>query len=104
LPYADINNYHGSLILGMNQLYISPSEFVFNQTGENPFRLLLFGHFFYNTKPKFIFSTGNYYLLANYPEEKSEPSKEAINLLSLALDDLRRAEILEQKMDEKASN
>ena len=104
LPYADINNYHGSLILGMNQLYINPSEFVFNQTGENPFRLLLFGHFFYNTKPKFAFSSGNYYLLANNPEEKSKLSEEAINLLSLALDDLRRAEILEQKMDEKASN
>ncbi|MGC9004926.1 MAG: glycosyl hydrolase family 28-related protein [bacterium] len=104
LPYAEIENYHGTLILGMNQFYVNPSEFIINQKGENPFNLLLFGHFFYNTKAKFSFTKGNFHLLANYPEDKNKvPAKEALQLLSLALDDLRRAELLEQMMDIKAS-
>lgn len=98
--YADIVNYHGSLVLGMNQFYVNPKVFLFNQRGENPFALLLFGHFFYNTQPKFLFSSGRTYLLANYPEKKGEISPQALELLSSALDDLRKTGHLEvQTMD-----
>lgn len=91
-PYADIVNYSGSLILGMNQFYVNPKTFVFCQKGENPFYLLLFGHFFYNTEANFQFSTGKAYKLANYPGEKlNGVSNEALTLLSLSLDDIRKA-------------
>lgn len=95
-PYADIINYHGSLVLGMNQFYVNPKTFVFNQEGDNPFALLLFGHFFYNTQAKFSFSSGKVYELANYPEEtQGRVPMEALRLLQLALDELRKVGRLE---------
>ncbi len=98
--YADIVNYHGSLILGMNQFYINPKVFVFTQRGENPFSLLLFGHFFYNTQTNFLSSLGKFYTLANYPEEtRREVSAEALSLLSLALDRMRRVGSLDVNLD-----
>ncbi|MBC7327396.1 right-handed parallel beta-helix repeat-containing protein [bacterium] len=90
-PYADIVDYKGSLILGMNQFYVNPKEFVFNQKGENPFSLLIFGHFFYNTKVKLNLASGRAYLVANYPEEIREINLEAIEMLSDALDGMRKA-------------
>lgn len=103
-PYADVVNYHGSLVLGMNQFYVNPKVFVFTQRGGNPFTLLLFGHFFYNAKTDFLFSSGKFYALANYPQETvGEVSAEALNLLSTALDELRKAGRLEASLGMSAS-
>ncbi|MFN4180416.1 MAG: hypothetical protein ACK4I8_08890, partial [Armatimonadota bacterium] len=104
-PYADVVNYHGSLVLGMNQLYVNPKVFVFTQRGENPFSLLLFGHFFYNTKTKFLFSSGKFYTLANYPEGATEEvSTEVLSLLSLTLDELRKAGRLDASLGMSVSD
>jgi len=82
--------------LGMNQFYVNPKTFIFNQKGDNPFSLLLFGHFFYNTQAKFSFSSGKVYELANYPEEiQGKVPVEALRLLQLALDELRKVGRLE---------
>ncbi len=104
-PYADIMNYHGALVLGMNQLYVNPKVFVFTQQGKNPFSLLLFGHFLYNTKTEFLFSSGKFYTLANYPEGTTEEvPTEVLSLLSLALDELRKAGRLDASLGMSVSD
>jgi len=52
-PALDIHGYAGRIYYGQSQFYVKPAEPRFVSSGNGPVRLLLAGHFWYRTKPKF---------------------------------------------------
>ena len=52
-PVFDIRDYSGQIYYGQSQFYVEPKEPRFVSRGTRPVRLILAGHFWYDTSPRF---------------------------------------------------
>lgn len=90
-PVVGIRDYGGRVYYGQSQFYIDPKEPKFVATGTRPVRLILAGHFWYNTTP--IFELGPAVTLTTIgnrgvPDQGVDEG--ALEAMAAALDDLRR--------------
>jgi len=105
-PVFDIRNYAGRIYYGQSQFYIEPKEPRFVSAGTRPARLILAGHFWYDTRPRFELAPAvKLTLLGNREVPDASLDDEALGTVAAALDDLRRlgevAHRLSQKRPEK---
>jgi len=84
---------------GQSQFYIDPKEPKFVATGTRPVRLILAGHFWYNTTP--IFELGSAVTLTTIgnrgvPDQGVDEG--ALEAMAAALDDLRRLGAVDREL------
>lgn len=90
-PVFDIRNYAGQIYYGQSQFYIEPKEPRFVSEGTGAVRLILAGHFWYNTRPRFELTPAvKLTLLGNREVPDAGVDEEALSAMARALDDLRR--------------
>ncbi len=90
-PVIDIRDYAGRIYYGQSQFYTEPKEPRFVSHGTRLVRLILAGHFWYNTKPRFELGPEvKLTLVANREVPDRGVDDEALKAISAALDDLRR--------------
>ena len=98
-PVFDIRNYAGRIYYGQSQFYNEPKEPRFVSKGTRPVRLVLAGHFWYDTKPRFELGPEvKLTLLANREVPDAGVDDEAMKAIAAALDDLRRLGELDQRL------
>ena len=98
-PAIDIRDYAGRVYYGQSQFYIEPKEPRFVATGTRPVRLLLAGHFWYNTTPRFELGPAVKLTLVGNREVPDEGvDAEALRAMAGALDDLRRLGQVEREV------
>lgn len=98
-PVFDIRNYAGRIYYGQSQFYVEPKEPRFVSAGARPVRLLLVGHFWYETKPQFELGPSvSLTMLANRDVPDTGVDEDALSALAAALDDLRRLGQLEREL------
>jgi hypothetical protein len=96
-PVFDIRNYAGRIYYGQSQFYTQPKEPRFVSKGTRPVRLILAGHFWYDTKPRFELGPEvKLTLMANREVSDHGVDDEAMTAIAAALDDLRRLGELDQ--------
>lgn len=90
-PVLEIRDYAGRIYYGQNQFYNQPKEPKFISSGSRPARLILAGHFWYSTKPRFELGPEiQLTLLGNREVPDRGVDAQALTTLAEALDDLRR--------------
>lgn len=57
-PVIDIHDYAGRIYYGQSQFYTEPKEPRFVSQGSRPVSLILAGHFWYGTRPRFELGPG----------------------------------------------
>ena len=98
-PVFDIRNYAGRIYYGQSQFYVEPKEPRFVSTGTQPVRLILAGHFWYNTKPRFELGPAvRLTLVGNREVPDAGVDGEALSAMAAALDDLRRLGELDHRL------
>jgi hypothetical protein len=102
-PVFDIRDYAGRIYYGQSQFYTEPKEPRFVSKGTRPVRLILAGHFWYGTKPRFELSPEvKLTLLANREVPDAGVDDEAMSAVAAALDDLRRLGDLDRRLSQSA--
>ncbi len=90
-PVIDLRGFAGRVYYGQSQFYIEPKEPRFVASGDRPVRLMLAGHFWYNTAPRFELGPAVKLTLVGNQEVPDEGvDEEALQDMAEALDDLRR--------------
>ncbi len=98
-PVIDIRDYAGRIYYGQSQFYTEPKEPRFVSKGTQPVRLILAGHFWYGTKPRFELGPEvKLTLVANREVPDRGVNDEAMKAIAAALDDLRRLGELDQRL------
>ena len=98
-PVVDIRDYAGRIYYGQSQFYGEPKEPRFVSKGTRPVSLILAGHFWYGTKPRFELGPEvKLTLVANREVPDSGVDDEARKAIAAALDDLRRLGELDQRL------
>jgi hypothetical protein len=98
-PVFDIRDYAGRIYYGQSQFYTEPKEPRFVSKGTRPVRLILAGHFWYDTKPRFELGPEvKLTLAANREVPDRGVDDEAMKAIAAALDDLRRLGELDQRL------
>jgi hypothetical protein len=98
-PVFDIRNYAGRIYYGQSQFYTEPKEPRFVSKGTQPVHLILAGHFWYGTKPRFELGPEvKLTLVANREVPDRGVDDEAMKAIAAALDDLRRLGELDQRL------
>ena len=102
-PVFDIRNYAGRIYYGQSQFYTEPKEPRFVSKGTRPVRLILAGHFWYGTKPRFELGPEvKLTLLANREVPDAGVDDEALSAMAAALDELRRLGELDRRLAQSA--
>jgi len=102
-PVFDIRDYAGRIYYGQSQFYTEPKEPRFVSAGTQPCRLILAGHFFYDTKPRFELGPAVKLTMAGNREVADTGlDADALAAISAALDDLRRLGVLDQRLSAAA--
>lgn len=84
---------------GQSQFYVEPKEPRFLSKGSRPVRLILAGHFWYDTNPRFELGPEvKLTLPGNREVPDSGVDDEAMRAIAAALDDLRRLGELDQRV------
>jgi hypothetical protein len=90
-PVFDIRDYGGRIYYGQSQFYTQPKHPRFISSGNSPVRLVLAGHFWYETSPRFDLGQAvRLTLLGNRDVPDAGVDDEALRAIAAALDDLRR--------------
>lgn len=90
-PIITLRNYAGRVYYGQSQFYVEPQEPRFVASGSRPVRLILAGHFWYDTSPRFeLGPTVKLILIGNREVPDEGVDREALEAMAEALDDLRR--------------
>jgi len=90
-PIITLHDYAGRVYYGQSQFYIEPQEPRFVATGTRPVRLILAGHFWYNTAPRFELGPAvQLTLVGNREVPDVGADGAAMEVLGEALDDLRK--------------
>lgn len=90
-PIITLRDYAGRVYYGQSQFYVEPKEPRFVATGTRPVRLILAGHFWYNTSPRFELGPAvQLTLLGNQEVPDAGADEGAMQALGETLDDLRR--------------
>lgn len=98
-PVFDIRNYAGRIYYGQSQFYVEPKEPQFVSAGSRAVRLILAGHFWYNTRPRFELAPAvKLTLLGNREVPDAGVDDEALGAVAEALDDLRRLGHLDHRL------
>jgi len=98
-PIIDLRDYTGRVYYGQSQFYIDPKEPRFVASGDRPVRLILAGHFWYDTTPRFDLEPAVKLTLVGNREVPDEGVEgEAMNAMAAALDDLRRLGEIEREL------
>ena len=98
-PVFDLRGYAGRIFYGQSQFYIEPKEPRFVSTGNQPVRLILAGHFWYNTRPRFDLGPSvELTLIGNRDVPDAGINAGALSAMAGALDDLRRLGELDRKL------
>jgi hypothetical protein len=98
-PVFDIRNYAGRIYYGQSQFYTEPKEPRFVSKGTRPVSLILAGHFWYGTKPRFELGPEvALALLGNREVADAGVDDRAMKKVAAALDDLRRLGELDQRI------
>lgn len=98
-PVFDIRNYAGRIYYGQSQFYNQPKEPRFVSKGDRFVRLILAGHFWYGTRPRFeLGAEVELTRMANRGVLDAGVTEEAMQDLAAALDDLRRLGELDQQL------
>ena len=104
-PVFDIRDYAGRIYYGQSQFYIEPKEPRFVSTGTRPVRLILAGHFWYDTKPRFELGPEvKLTLIANREVADTGLDDEAMLAMAAALDDLRRLGAVDHRLWQETSS
>ena len=89
-PVFDIHDYAGRVYYGQSQFYIEPKEPRFVSSGTQPARLILAGHFWYDTTPKLELGPEvKLTLIGNRDVPDTGVDPQALSDIAAALDDLR---------------
>jgi len=98
-PVFDIRDYAGRIYYGQSQFYVEPKEPRFVSRGTRPVRLILAGHFWYDTKPRFELGPEvKLTMMANREVPDVGVDDESVSALAAALHDLRRLGELDQRL------
>lgn len=103
-PVFGIRDYAGRIYYGRRQFYVEPKEPRFVSKGTRSVRLILAGHFWYDTRPGFelgpevVLTT-----LGNREIPDSGADDGAMRAIAAALDDLRRLGELDQRLPRPGS-
>ncbi|MGI6417770.1 MAG: glycosyl hydrolase family 28-related protein [Thermoguttaceae bacterium] len=103
-PVFDIRDYAGRIYYGQSQFYVEPKEPRFVSKGTRSVRLILAGHFWYDTRPRFelgpevVLTT-----LGNREIPDSGVDDGAMRAIAAALDDLRRLGEFDQRLPRPGS-
>ena len=90
---------NGTFYYGQSQFYIEPKEPRFVSTGTRSARLILAGHFWYDTRPRFELGPAvSRTLLGNREVADAGVDKESVKAVAAALDDLRRLGQLDHRL------
>jgi len=90
-PIVDIRDYAGRIYYGQSQFYTEPKYPRFVSSGARPARLILAGHFWYGTQPRFqLGPAAKLTLLANAEVPDAGVDSKALDVVAAVLDDLRR--------------
>jgi hypothetical protein len=102
-PVFDIRDYAGRIYYGQSQFYNEPKQPRFVSHGERPVHLILAGHFWYDTKPRFELGPEvKLTFVANRQIPDAGVDEEAMKAMAAALDDLRRLGELDHRMGREA--
>lgn len=98
-PVISIRSYAGRIYYGQSQFYNEPKEPRIVSRGTRAIRLILSGHFWYGTKPRFELGPEvKLTLIANREVPDTGVDDQAMKAMSAALDDLRRLGELDQRL------
>ncbi len=98
-PVFDLRNYAGRIYYGQSQFYVEPQEPRFVSKGTRSARLILAGHFWYDTKPRFELGPEiRLTMPANRDVADLGIDDDAMQSIVAALDDLRRLGALDHKL------
>jgi len=98
-PVFQIRNYAGRIYYGQSQFYTEPKEPRFVSQGTRSVSLILAGHFWYRTKPRFELGPEvKLTLVANREVPDAGVDDGAMKATAAALDDLRRLGELDQRL------
>jgi len=98
-PIITLRDYGGRVYYGQSQFYIEPKEPKFVATGTRPVRLILAGHFWYNTTPRFELGPEvTLTLIGNRTVPDQGADAAALAAMAQALDDLRRLGEVERQL------
>lgn len=98
-PVFDIRDYAGRIYYGQSQFYTEPKEPRFVSRGTRPVRLILAGHFWYDTRPRMeLGSAVKLTMLGNREVPDSGVDAESLAAVSATLDDLRRLGELDHRL------
>jgi hypothetical protein len=98
-PVITINDFAGRIYYGQSQFYIDPKEPRLVSSGSRPVRLILAGHFWYNTKPRIELGPEvTLTMLGNRDVPDSGVDNESLRAAASALDDLRRLGDLDRQL------
>ncbi|MHB1037422.1 MAG: glycosyl hydrolase family 28-related protein [Pirellulales bacterium] len=90
-PVFDLRDYAGRVYYGQSQFYTEPKEPRFLSQGTRPVRLILAGHFWYGTRPRFELGPAvKLTMLANREVADQGVDDGSLRAMADALDDLRR--------------
>jgi hypothetical protein len=100
-PVFTIRDYAGRIYYGQSQFYIEPKEPRFVSSGTQSVRLILAGHFWYNTKPRIELGPEvKLTFLGNRELPDAGLDSDAIRAVAAALDDLRRLGELDRQLSQ----
>ena len=103
-PVFNIRNYAGRIYYGQSQFYTEPKEPRFVSEGTRPVNLILAGHFWYGTKPRFELGPEvKLTLVANREVPDTGVDDDTMKAMAAALDDLRRLGELDQRLTVSSS-
>jgi hypothetical protein len=104
-PVFQIRDYAGRIYYGQSQFYTEPKEPRFVSKGTRPVRLILAGHFWYGTKPRFELGPEvELMLLANRDVPDTGVDDRSMKMLADVLDDLRRLGEMDQRLWDMATD
>jgi len=90
-PVFDIRDYAGRIYYGQSQFYVDPKEPRLVSSGTQASRLILAGHFWYNTTPKVELGPEvRLTFIGNRDVPDANVDEQALTDMAAALDDLRR--------------
>jgi len=98
-PAITILDYAGRVYYGQSQFYVEPQQPRFAAAGTRPVRLILAGHFWYNTAPRFeLCPAVTLTLIGNQTVPDAGVDAAALDAMAAALDDLRRLGEVERRL------
>lgn len=98
-PAITLRDYAGRVYYGQSQFYVEPQQPRFAAAGTRPVRLILAGHFWYNTAPRFeLCPAVTLTLIGNQTVPDAGVDAAALDAMAAALDDLRRLGEVERRL------